>query len=301
MKRRRGRPARQAVRRPQGGMPARRGPGRRLILALLLMTTLGSGGAAWWFWSGSWQGGGERPVLASLARLEKTVAFPFRQIKVVGPMRRVSPARVRDIVAPFAARGFFATDVSAIRRALRALPWVDTVTVRRVWPDLLQITLVEQEAVARWGAHALLNARGEVFTPAPEVLSRPPLSRLPLLQGPSGSAPQMLARYRAMRARLEPLGLGLATLTLEQRRSWWARLDNGITLALGKTAPEQRLARFARYYPRLMEGARQAGGEGAGRLIEAVDLRYANGFVVRWRKDHETARTGLWDQRQETT
>ena len=254
---------RQAVRR--GGKVAR--PRRRPLLwavAVLLLVT--AGGAGVW----SLRGG----VSLTLPSMDLAGAgrFPFRQVKVAGPFHHVSAARVRNIVAPLAAKGFFATDVGAIHDALQALPWVERAAVRRVWPDQLQVTLTEQVAVARWGERDLLNPRGELFRPAPDTL---PVG-LPRLQGPGGSAPQVLARWRVMEAYFAPLGRKVAVLTLDRRRSWQARLDNGIRLALGKDRPVQRLSRFLRYYPRLAAG-READ-------IEAVDLRYANGFAMRWRK-----------------
>ncbi|MFQ5489021.1 MAG: cell division protein FtsQ/DivIB, partial [Gammaproteobacteria bacterium] len=100
---------------------------------------------------------------------------------------------------------------------------------------------------------------------------------LPQLQGPAVNAPQMLARCRAMEDTLAPLGLTVARLSLDRRRSWRALLDNGVQLALGKERPLQRVARFARYYQRVAAGREQD--------VEVFDLRYANGFVVRWRTD----------------
>ncbi len=251
----------QAVRRAAQAPCPRRG--RLWALATLLLVLVVAGGGALWLQQ-DWR-------LPDLQGLEGVAEFPLRQVRVAGSFRHVSAVQVRDIVAPYAARGFFATDVAAIRGALRALPWVEQATVRRVWPDRLQITITEQVAVARWGRDGLLNGRGEVFTPLAGALP----GDLPQLQGPAGSAPQMLARCRAMADSLAPLGLKVARLSLDRRRSWHAVLDNGIQLALGKEHPLQRVARFARYYPSVAAGREQD--------AEVFDLRYANGFVVRWR------------------
>ncbi len=269
--RRRSRPRRQAVRksaaaRQCGGQ--RRRTATWVLAGLFVSLTTGGG---WWWWQGA--GGGVRGPLeggsaAWWSRLRQALEFPFRQVQVVGQLRHVDAAQVRDIAAPYAERGFFATDVDAIRSAVRALPWVERAAVRRIWPDQLQITVVEQVAVARWGEEGLLNARGEVFVPV-----RGPLPEdLPRLAGPPGTAATVLAHYRDMAARLAALDLRLVALSQDRRRSWRARLDNGVELMLGKVQPRERVARFVRYYPQVVRE------EGDVRLF---DLRYANGFAIR--------------------
>ena len=258
---RRGKGRKQAVSR-RAQAPRRPLLGGWRIFAVAAGVILLAGGALWW--ARDWR-------LPPLDGVNAALAFPLRQVRVAGSFHHVSAAQVRDIVAPYAARGFFAADVAAIRAALRALPWVAQAAVRRVWPDRLQIVITEQRAVARWGREGLLNEHGEIFVPAGGDLP----GGLPRLQGPPGSAAEMLARCRAMAASLAPLGLRVSRLTLDRRRSWQAVLDNGVQLALGKAQPVRRVARFARYYPRVV-----AGREGDA---EIFDLRYANGFVVRWR------------------
>lgn len=269
--RKRNRTGRQAVRHAPQTPPPRRG--RPWTLAVLLLVLVFTGGGILW-WLQGWR-------LQDLQGLQSIAEFPLRQVRVAGSFRHVNAPQVRDIVAPYAAQGFFATDVAAIRSALRALPWVEQVAVRRVWPDYLQITVTEQKAVARWGRDGLVNARGEVFTPLSGALQED----LPQLEGPPGSAPQMLTRCRDMEGTLAPLGLKVVGLSLDRRRSWRALLDNGVQLALGKEQPVQRVARFVRYYP----------GVAAGRKLDAevFDLRYANGFVVRWRPAGATMKDKL--------
>ena len=198
--------------------------------------------------------------------------YPFRQIKVASTFRHLDAAAIRRIAAPLAQEGFFLTDVEQIQAALLEQPWIADAAVRREWPDVLNITLVEETAVARWGEQSLLNGRGQVFTPR----QVPALPALPRLDGPQGSSVQVLARYREISEQLQPLGLKVSALSLDERRSWQLALANGIQLALGKEHAGARIRRFARVYAQLLES-------GGGRAIAGVDLRYANGFVVRWR------------------
>src|SRR5690606_9657845 len=95
---------------------------------------------------------------------------------------------------------------------------------------------------------------------------------------------------RRHQATLAPLGMSIAELRLSPRRAWRMRLDNGMSLALGRLQTEARLARFAALYPRLfgaqpaLQGAAAAAPDAAAAASLApvtVDLRYSDGFAVR--------------------
>ena len=77
--------------------------------------------------------------------------------------------------------GFFNLDVDAVRIALLAEPWVNDVTVKRIWPDSIHVTVIEQLPAARWKEKGLLNTAGQYFEP--DAASIP--SNLPLLSGPA--------------------------------------------------------------------------------------------------------------------
>jgi cell division protein FtsQ len=149
--------------------------------------------------------------------------------------------------------------------------------VRRVWPDALHITVIEQQAVAYLNDNALLNRAGQSFSPVKESYPH----GLPQFNGPQGTEMQMLERYLSMRAVLQAQGRDIDELTLDARRAWQLKLDNGITLALGRSDSQQRLQRFTRAYESLLNEKQET--------ISTVDLRYTNGFAVRWHASEENA------------
>jgi cell division protein FtsQ len=85
-------------------------------------------------------------------------------------------------------------DQEAARRAVEALPWVASATVRRQWPGEVRIRLVEREAVAvtaaESGASALVDRSGRIL----EWVDAPPPG-LAVLAGlpPAGPAGTTLA------------------------------------------------------------------------------------------------------------
>ena len=59
---------------------------------------------------------------------------------------------------PYAQRGFFAVDLEAAQTAVAHLPWVERAEVRKRWPDVLEVQVIEHMPFARWGADRLLSA-----------------------------------------------------------------------------------------------------------------------------------------------
>lgn len=204
----------------------------------------------------------------SLEHWQSGRVMPLDTVRFDGELGRLQEAELRDAVAGTLDGGFLGIDVALIRRSVEALAWVDTATVRRVWPDALQITIAEQKPVAQWGKQALINAAGQVFQPR----QRP--TGLPQLGGPSGSAERVLSRYREFRSMLAAEGLEPVRLVLDERRAWTVTLANGGVIQLGREAVSARLARMLAAWPQITNS--QQG------VLALADLRYPNGFSLRW-------------------
>lgn len=207
--------------------------------------------------------------------------LPIRAVKVEGAFRHLDESELQRAVSTRIAGGFFGVDIDAIRTAVSERPWVDAVQVRRMWPDRLHIQITEHEPMARWGSDGLVDVNGVWFGAEQEPFTR----KLPELLGPKGFERQLAQRYRQLSERLQPAGLRPARLVVTERRAWRMTLDNGIELRLGRGDVDALLGRFARVYPRAL-------AESATR-IAAVDLRYTNGFAVRWKQPPaETEKAG---------
>lgn len=209
----------------------------------------------------------------ALQRLPLGHWLPLHSVALEGDLTHVSEAHLRSAIGPLLHGGLLGVNVTAIRLAVEALPWVDHATVHRVWPDALRITLTEQVAVARWGEAALLNGRGEVF--GPNVLP----TGLPRLAGPKGSESRVLQEFHRFQKQLQAVGLRLVSLVLDARRSWTAELDNDAVIRIGRDHAEARMRQFAAVWPRI--AAKQ------DRSLLVADLRYPNGLSIRWGKQPE--------------
>lgn len=194
--------------------------------------------------------------------------WPFRQLRIDATFERVNAEQVRAAAIPHLGVGFFAVDLGAVRRAVEQVPWVEQVEVRKRWPDLLEVRLVERRAVASWGDGRLVSSAGELFAVPGEAPQG-----LPRLAGPEQRAAEVLAFYRESATAFERSGLVPAALSLSGRGSWTLELASGQRIAIGQEAPRERLLRFIELLPR---------AESAGTALAHADLRYANGFAIQW-------------------
>lgn len=192
--------------------------------------------------------------------------FPMREVRVTNAFSLVSREQVEALIRREIRGNFFTLDLAAVRTAFAKLPWVRNVSMRRRWPDHLEVTLEEHVPLARWGDLALVNNHGEVFNAAYD-------GNLPLFTGPPEAAKEIVIQYEFFRRTLAAIGKTPAEVQVTPRRAWRVRLEGGPTLELGREQVDVRLARFVAAYGRTL-----------GRLdrrIDSVDLRYANGFAAR--------------------
>jgi cell division protein FtsQ len=189
-------------------------------------------------------------------------------------LRHVSSLLLGQAVRRTLSGSFFTVDLDGLRAGVEQVPWVRKATIRKVWPNRLEIAIEEHRAFATWGDGRLLNSFGELY--AANLAEADEDGPLPHFVGPAGSEQRLLERYEQLRRWVAPLGLRPQSLSLSARHAWSARLDDGTRLMLGRDeglAIEERIARWVDAHPRV--GAR------LGERIAVVDLRYPNGFALR--------------------
>lgn len=192
--------------------------------------------------------------------------FPFKEVKVHGEVDRINHAQVQLIVNKHLKGNFFTLNLNKTRAAFEKLPWVQTVSVKRRWPDRLEINVTQHKALARWGDLGLVNMHGELFQAATDA-------NLPVFSGPEGSVAEVTEHYKQFSEVLKKNTIDIAKVTLSPRRAWQIETDKGMRIALGREHVEKRLDRFSRAYQNTLATLNVD--------IQYADLRYSNGFAVR--------------------
>jgi len=198
--------------------------------------------------------------------------LPIRQVSVTGDFVHLSPSSLQQRVGAVVRGGFFNVNVDTIQQILLQEPWVREVSVKRIWPDSITVNIWEQTAVARWGSSGLINPQAEIFYPDSSTFPE----NLPVLSGPENTNQLVMENFTVIRQLLPPT-LSLEELSLSERRSWDLKLNAGPVIRLGKVGTLDRLTRVMEFFP-LDELA-------APGKIEYIDMRYTNGFAVRWNPD----------------
>ena len=212
-------------------------------------------------------------VVAAAAQAYSTLqSIPVQHIVVTGKLEHTRTEALQEMVQPALVGGFLKADLQRIRMQLEALPWIYEASVRRRWPNALEIDVVEQLPIARWGDDGFLNHEGQVFRPSNDSAWQ----ALPLLQGPEGAARTLMATYQRMVELLSSVGLAVNRLAVDERGQVEAELEGGIRMLLGGSDFLERMHRFLAIYR--SELAARAGD------VERVDLRYESGIAVAFRE-----------------
>jgi len=215
-------------------------------------------------------------VLGTQAYL-KLVSIPVERISVTGSLQHTQTEAVQAMVQPALQGGFLNADLKLLQEQLEALPWIYEATVRRRWPNALEIHVVEQLPIARWGESGFLNHEAVVFQTEREGN----WDALPLLRGAPSDAHVLMARYQRLEELLQPLALQVAELSIDERGQLDAVLEGGTQLKLGNEEFVERVQRFVAVYQRDL-------GQRAESL-ERVDMRYKVGMAVVFRAPEQVA------------
>lgn len=141
-------------------------------------------------------------------------AIPVEHIIVAGKLEHTKTAALEDRVRPALVGGFLNADIEYIQEQLENLPWVHEASVRRRWPNALELHIVEQLPIARWGDDGFLNHEGVVFRSIGDEENR---AALPLLRGPEGTAGVLTHIYQQLVDVLAPHGLLVQELAIDNR------------------------------------------------------------------------------------
>ncbi len=228
------------------------------LFGMLVLVLFAAG--LWWF--------AQRPMFTlKTIRIEGTVQ---------SPLRYVNASTIRGTAVPRIKGNFFTTNLDAVRLAFEAVPWVRKATVRREWPNQLIVTLEEHTPLGTWGEDGrLVSVKGDVFTA--NLAEAEEDGELPEFDGPSGSEKEVIARFKDLHDWFAPAHLVPSAVQLSSRYAWTVKLNNGMTVELGREQTREtlraRVERLVGIYPQLV--ARLQG------RIESVDMRYPNGLALK--------------------
>ena len=225
-------------------------------------------------------------VLAYLALIIKDIevstVLPVAKVEIRGELVFMNKDEIRSIVEDNISGGFFTVDLNRVREIVSQQPWVENVSLRRRWPDALEVFVEERKPIAFWNDDGYISESGHVFKP--ESIDKK--LNLPELDGPDGQHNNVWKFMNVLYKEMSLLNYTVTSLELDERRAWQLKIEknigvgdeeirSGISVRLGRFDTEKRLRRFVRVLPEL-----SAKKEFADNEINVIDMRYPNGFAV---------------------
>jgi cell division protein FtsQ len=195
-------------------------------------------------------------------------AMPVERIEVSGKLENLRREAVRAALAGELDAGLVFLNLGALQAKLEELPWIYRASLRRRFPDTLEVGVVEQLPIARWGDDAFLNHEARIIS----VRDSDRWRDLPQIRGPQGSAARLMARYQRLLEQFSPVELNPVIVQEDDFGQLSVTLDNGLELQLGNQDFAGRLQQFLHLWRGELRDAQ--------RTVLRVDMRYENGAAV---------------------
>src|SRR5215471_16703934 len=230
--------------------------------ALLFLASIGYGAA---------KGGHVPMIMEALSDARDAAAnaagFRIAAVSLAGE-RHVTRAEIFAAAGITDRASLLFLDVETARARLRAIPWIAEASVRKLYPDRLQITVTERDAFALWqrdGNVSVISADGTVVG----LLADWHFAHLPLVVGP-GAATRARDFLALLDAQPEIREQVRASVLVAERR-WNLKLKNGLDVRL----PEADV-------PRALDALAELDHEKhlISRDITAIDLRLPDRVIV---------------------
>ena len=198
--------------------------------------------------------------------------LPIRTIQLSGTFKNLDQQEVESTLQQYLGQGFFSFDIHHLQQTLHDNSWTQLVSVRRIWPDKLRITIEEKKPVARWDEQHLLSDSASVY-----LADTGAFSHLPIVHAANHPPAWALQQFYRLQARFDRVDEHLMALQVDSRGALDVELINGLSIKLGRKDIDYKIDRLVSIYMQQILPRREQ--------IQRLDLRYSNGFAVAWKKE----------------
>jgi cell division protein FtsQ len=200
--------------------------------------------------------------------------WPVKAVLLQGETQYLLSADIVNFVNNQAVKGMLAIDLEELQTAASKIDWVQSVEVRKVWPDQLVFVVNEHLPVARIDGF-ILTAEG---TKIPQGTRAELFNDLPEISLSSGQEIKVQAyidawhEFKQIKRQLELLSLVPSSLRVDEVHNWHLGFSEGLEMNLGRKQRAERVARLVQVYQAIADKER----------IKSIDLRYHNGVSIEW-------------------
>lgn len=217
--------------------------------------------------------------LIYLAKNLKSDIADVRGIVITGDSKYQNPSNIRDAILPNLSGGIFDVNLVVVKSVFENLPWVRNASVKKVYPNRINVNLTEHSALGVWGDSddgKMVNTHGEIFEVGSDDLEE--ITKYPQFIGSESQSVLIVNMYQKLKNIFSPLNTQISKIQLSLRGNWSIFLDNGTHLELGRGNIEQI---FENSKLALQTSIRVA--EKYGKRVQDIkylDLRYQGGYAI---------------------
>jgi cell division protein FtsQ len=134
--------------------------------------------------------------------------FTIDRITIKGNTTHITHEQLSYIAKNRLRGTFFTLDINSLQREFMQIPWVQSVTVTRDFPDAITVNVNEFDAIARLGDEGLVSINGRIFSGADDSTS------LPVFNGTAKQVPRFLDDYQVLKPFLRTKNVSLTRLDI---------------------------------------------------------------------------------------
>lgn len=177
-----------------------------------------------------------KEFMVDLGDVAGTMAgFKVKQVNLSG-QNHVTPQEILAVAGIKPTTSLLFVDADATRARLEEIPWIASATVRKFYPDRIDIGVVEREAYALWQYNGVIQVIARDGMPIAPYSDDPRYISLPIVVG-EGAQKKVGEIVEAL-SRVPPIRDQVRAAILVADRRWTLKLRNGIDVRL----PEQGVA-----------------------------------------------------------
>lgn len=142
---------------------------------------------------------------------------------------------------------FFTLDINNLQHEFMQIPWVQSVTVTRDFPDSITVNINEYEAIARLRDESLISMSGGIFSGADDSTA------LPVFNGLASQVPGFLNDYKLLKPFLQAKKISLTRLDITGSGITKVFFSNNLQVVICKADIGLDLAVLFKYWDKLYQ------------------------------------------------
>lgn len=166
--------------------------------------------------------------------------------------------------------GFLYSNLDMIKARLMQNKWIKDLSLRKVWPENIIVSVEEHKPYAYWDKNKVLTTDGEIVT----VNFKGDDKFYPNFIAPENYSKKIISQYEVYNSKLENTGHFIIQMEITSYGSLIFVLDNKVKVILGKNSSLMQWQRVIDLYMYIEKNYKAK--------IAYIDARYLNGIAVKW-------------------